>query len=177
MNEKRSTLGQSKLSSRTVIGIDLDNTLVCYDELFYSAARQQGLIKLRIPKSKETIRDTVRLLSQGEEKWTRLQAVVYGAQMGEAAAFEGSEDFLRHCSVRGSKTVIISHRRENFSPQMVVDFPPLMFFSNPRARKKSSAFVLSAARISSTILPRFLRNGISRAMSLNCSSRLTARMR
>ena len=112
MNEKRLTLGQSKLSSRTVIGIDLDNTLVCYDELFYSAARQQGLIKLRIPKSKETIRDTIRLLSQGEEKWTRLQAVVYGAQMGEAAAFEGSEDFLRHCSVRGAKIVIISHKTQ-----------------------------------------------------------------
>jgi hypothetical protein len=111
MNEKGLTSSQRGTSrGRTIIGIDLDNTLVCYDELFHSAARQEGLIERSTPKSKERIRDTIRLLSQGEDKWTRLQTIVYGPQMSGAETFEGSEDFLRHCSARGTRTLIISHK-------------------------------------------------------------------
>jgi len=99
-----------KSSGRTVIGIDLDNTLVCYDELFHLAAYQEGLIESSAPKSKERIRDAIRLLPRGESKWTRLQAIVYGPRMPGATAFEGSEKFLRHCSERGIKAVIVSHK-------------------------------------------------------------------
>src|SRR6476469_5200990 len=97
-------------SSRTIIGIDLDNTLVCYDELFHSVACQEGLIEAAAPRSKEHIRDSIRLLPQGENKWTRLQAIVYGVQMSGAIAFAGCEDFLRHCSERGTRAVIVSHK-------------------------------------------------------------------
>jgi len=97
-------------SGRTIIGIDLDNTLVCYDELFHSVACQEGLIEAAAPRSKEHIRDSIRLLPQGENKWTRLQAIVYGVQMSGAIAFAGCEDFLRHCSERGTRAVIVSHK-------------------------------------------------------------------
>ena len=89
MNEKRLRSRQPvKAPGRTLIGVDLDNTLVCYDELFHSVARQEGLIEPSAPKSKEQIRDAIRLLPQGESKWTRLQAIVYGAEMSGATAFE-----------------------------------------------------------------------------------------
>lgn len=111
MNEKRLTSSQSRKSpGRTIIGIDLDNTLVCYDELFHSAAHQEGLIELSSPKNKEIIRNTIRLLPQGESKWTRLQAIVYGPRMSAATEFEGSEDFLRHCTALGTRAVIVSHK-------------------------------------------------------------------
>ena len=111
MNEKRLTSSQSvKSPGRILIGIDLDNTLACYDELFHFAAHQEGLVELSQPKSKELIRDAIRLLPEGENKWTRLQAIVYGPRMSGATAFAGSEDFLRHCSARGTKTVIVSHK-------------------------------------------------------------------
>lgn len=111
MNEKRLTSSQSVQSpGRTLIGIDLDNTLVCYDELFHFAAHQEGLVELSEPTSKELIRDAIRLLPQGENKWIRLQAIVYGPRMSGATAFAGSGDFLRHCSARGTKTVIVSHK-------------------------------------------------------------------
>lgn len=93
-----------------VIGIDLDNTLVCYDELFHSAAHQEGLIEISVPRSKERIRDAIRLLPEGEMKWTRLQAIVYGPRMSGAATFDGSEEFLRHCAGRGTKAMIVSHK-------------------------------------------------------------------
>ena len=111
MNEKRLTSSQSvKSPGRTLIGVDLDNTLVCYDELFHFAAHQEGLVDLSAPRSKERIRDAIRLLPRGENKWTRLQAIVYGPRMSGATAFEGSEDFLRHCSEHGTKAVIVSHK-------------------------------------------------------------------
>lgn len=113
MSEKRLTSSQSVESSgRTLIGIDLDNTLVCYDELFHFVAHQEGLIELSSPKSKERIRDTIRLLPQGESQWTRLQAIVYGPRMSGATAFEGSEDFLRHCAASGTRALIVSHKTQ-----------------------------------------------------------------
>ena len=108
MNESKLT--RKRLATKCVIGVDLDNTLVCYDELFHFAAHQEGLIEWSAPKGKERIRDAIRLLPQGESKWTRLQAVVYGPRMSDAAAFEGSEIFLRHCSEQGTKAVIVSHK-------------------------------------------------------------------
>jgi hypothetical protein len=90
--------------------MDLDNTLVCYDELFHLAACEEGLIEPSLPKSKEKIRDAIRLLPDGENRWTRLQALVYGPRMGAAAMFEGAGDFLRHCAGEGVQTVIVSHK-------------------------------------------------------------------
>jgi hypothetical protein len=111
MNEKRLSSRQpAQIRGRTIIGVDLDNTLVCYDALFHSVARQEDLIESSAPRSKEQIRDAIRLLPQGESKWTRLQAIVYGAQMSGATAFEGSENFLRHCFTLGTKAVIVSHK-------------------------------------------------------------------
>jgi hypothetical protein len=110
MNENASTPSRNSGRNDRVIGIDLDNTLVCYDELFHAAACGEGLIESATPKSKEKIRDTIRLLPDGESKWTRLQAIVYGPRMSGADAFAGCEQFLRHCAQRGTKTLVVSHK-------------------------------------------------------------------
>jgi hypothetical protein len=110
MNEKASTRGWNPGRDDRVIGIDLDNTLACYDELFHAAACEEGLIESVTAKSKEKIRDAIRLLPDGESKWTRLQAIVYGPRMSGAIAFPGCEQFLRHCAKRGTKTLVVSHK-------------------------------------------------------------------
>jgi len=106
MNEKR----LRSTGEGIVLGIDLDNTLVCYDGLFHSTAHEEALIDPAAPKSKERIRDSIRLLPEGERKWTRLQAIVYGPRMSGATAFAGTEDFLRNCARRQVRTVIVSHK-------------------------------------------------------------------
>jgi hypothetical protein len=98
------------VSQTTVIGIDLDNTLACYDEIFHRAACQEGLIAPDVSQSKERIRDAIRLLPDGETQWTRLQAIVYGPRMSEARLFEGAAEFLRHCAANGVRTLIVSHK-------------------------------------------------------------------
>ncbi|MGD1083262.1 MAG: hypothetical protein ABSA47_00770 [Verrucomicrobiota bacterium] len=95
---------------KLVIGMDLDNTLACYDEMFHLAACEQGLIQPSLPKIKEKIRDAIRLLPDGENRWTRLQAIVYGPRMGDAALFAGAGDFLRRCAGARVRTVIVSHK-------------------------------------------------------------------
>jgi hypothetical protein len=93
-----------------VIGVDLDNTLVCYDGLFHMAACEERLIEPSLPKRKEAVRRAIRLLPEGEKKWTRLQALVYGPRMNGAALFEGAGDFLRHCARTRTPVKIVSHK-------------------------------------------------------------------
>ena len=93
-----------------VIGIDLDNTLACYDELFHRAACEAGLIEPSLAKSKAAVRDAIRLLPEGEAKWTSLQALVYGTRMNEAVMFAGADVFLEHCAGRCVEVRIVSHK-------------------------------------------------------------------
>jgi hypothetical protein len=93
-----------------VIGIDLDNTLVCYDDLFHRVACEEGLIEPSMPGDKQKIRDAIRLLPGGESRWTRLQTIVYGPRNHAATLFDGGDAFLRRCALARIRTVIISHK-------------------------------------------------------------------
>ena len=61
----------------TLIGLDFDNTLVCYDKLFHKTALERGLIDKSIPRNKIAIRDYLRSKDKDEE-FTLLQGEIYG---------------------------------------------------------------------------------------------------
>jgi len=42
------------------IGIDFDNTIVCYDQIFHEAAVERDLIQPNLPASKQVVRDALR---------------------------------------------------------------------------------------------------------------------
>jgi len=92
------------------IGIDFDNTLIDYTEVFVAAARQRGLIDERVGGSKRDVRDAIRRLPDGELTWQRLQGHVYGAGIGGARMFTGAGEFLRACRRRGAAVFIVSHK-------------------------------------------------------------------
>jgi hypothetical protein len=96
----------------THIGIDFDNTIVGYDEVFYRCALERGLITPGAGVSKSGIRDLIRALPRGNERWTGLQAEVYGERMAEAAFMAGAERFIRKCSGSGFRVSVISHKTE-----------------------------------------------------------------
>ena len=98
------------MHQKPLIGVDLDNTLACYDGLFHNAGLEEGLINEETPASKERIRDSIRLLPDGEQLWMRLQAIVYGPRMYQAKLFEGASDFLKSCAVNQVRAVIVSHK-------------------------------------------------------------------
>lgn len=92
------------------IGIDFDNTIVTYDRVFHKYALMAGLITTDVKKNKQAVRDAVRLLPKGNDKWTELQGLVYGKYMDEAEIMEGVEDFLNSCKKNSIKVSIISHK-------------------------------------------------------------------
>ena len=92
-----------------IIGVDFDNTLVCYDDLFYRAARERRLVEPDAPRSKQALRDQLR--GEGREnEWTELQGYVYGVYIRHAPAFDGAVDCLAQWFRRADGLAIISHK-------------------------------------------------------------------
>lgn len=94
------------------VGIDFDNTIVRYDHVFIEAARARGWVPADFTGSKKQLRDAVRLLDGGENKWQVLQAEVYGPRMEEALPFPGVLEFIQAARRRGFKLVIVSHKTQ-----------------------------------------------------------------
>jgi hypothetical protein len=94
------------------IGLDFDNTMICYDNVFLSAAKERGVVPIKFVGSKQQIRDTIRLRPDGEADWQKLQGYVYGRGLGRAEAFEGLGMFLKRARGAGDAIVVISHKTE-----------------------------------------------------------------
>jgi alkylhydroperoxidase family enzyme len=91
------------------IGIDFDNTIVCYDEAFYRAARERDLIPADVTPTKSGVRDWLRAAGR-EDDWTELQGHIYGARMELASVFSGVRDFMRAAREAGCEIGIVSHK-------------------------------------------------------------------
>jgi hypothetical protein len=91
------------------IGIDFDNTIVCYDRVFHLVAHEQGVIPEDLPKTKEKVRDHLRSVGR-EPVWTAMQGYVYGQRMADVAPFPGVLEFLRACREQGVEAFIVSHK-------------------------------------------------------------------
>ncbi|HLH98939.1 MAG TPA: hypothetical protein VKW08_27840 [Xanthobacteraceae bacterium] len=94
------------------IGIDFDNTLIGYDEVFCAAAQEHGLLDRGFIGTKQAVRDAIRLLPEGELAWQRLQGHVYGKAIGAAVMFDGVSAFLRRCRETQCEVFIVSHKTE-----------------------------------------------------------------
>jgi len=91
------------------LGLDFDNTIVSYDDLFHKVALDGGWIPPDTPVSKNSIRNHLRHMGQ-EDIWTEMQGYVYGARMAEAAAFAGVRECLVWAREQGIWTFIVSHK-------------------------------------------------------------------
>ena len=91
------------------IGIDFDNTIVCYDELFHRVCLEKGLITPDVPVNKSDVRNYLRRIGR-ENDWTEMQGYVYGARMSEASAYPGVLEFLTACRRRAVTVSVISHK-------------------------------------------------------------------
>src|SRR5580658_10161847 len=109
------------MTSRLRVGIDFDNTIIAYDDVFRAAATRAGLIEANFVGRKQALRDAIRLLPDGELAWQRLQGQVYGKGIGEATLVTGVTTFLRRCRAEGSTVVVVSHKTEygHFDPDRV----------------------------------------------------------
>ena len=93
----------------TILGLDFDNTLVCYDRLFYQLALEKNLIDETVPPKKIDIRNSLRSKNL-EDEFTILQGEVYGLHILRAEPAEGMIKALEEIHQRGIKMVLISHK-------------------------------------------------------------------
>ena len=92
-----------------LVGVDFDNTIVCYDQVVHRSAVEQGLIPESVTATKGHVRDYLRECGQ-EEAWIELQGHLYGKAIEDASAFEGATDFFMKCREEGIAVRIISHK-------------------------------------------------------------------
>ena len=93
------------------IGIDFDNTIVCYDPLFHVAALKKRLIPDSLATEKLAVRNYLRSRDR-EDDWTELQGDVYGTWIDLAKPFPGVVEFIKSSLAQGKSVVIISHKTE-----------------------------------------------------------------
>lgn len=100
------------MSRSLLIGIDFDNTIICYDRVFHKLALESGLIPHDLPARKIFIRNHLRQAGK-EELWTEMQGQVYGDKIIEAESYPGVADFLGYCKLKNIPTCIVSHKTKN----------------------------------------------------------------
>jgi len=91
------------------IGIDFDNTIVSYDNLFHKIALEEKLISLDFPKSKILIRNYLRKNNK-DELFTMIQAEVYGKRILEASPAPNVNLVIKQLINLGWDVFIISHK-------------------------------------------------------------------
>ena len=96
----------------TKIGIDFDNTIVFYDDLFHKIATEEKLIPSNFPTSKVLIRDYLRKKNK-DELFTLLQAEVYGKRILEASPAPNVDLVIKKIIDNGFDVSIISHKSLN----------------------------------------------------------------
>ena len=92
-----------------VLGLDFDNTLICYDGVFHKVAKERFLISETTPKDKISVRNHLRVIGQ-EDAWTELQGEVYGPRIHEGAIFDGALEAIKILMLAGVEICLISHK-------------------------------------------------------------------
>jgi len=94
------------------IGLDFDNTVARYDEVFAAEAKLEKLIPTTWKGTKKLLRDTLRTKEDGDLLWQKLQGRVYGPRMFQAKLYPGVAQFMLRCKHRGDDVFIVSHKTE-----------------------------------------------------------------
>jgi len=92
-----------------LIGLDFDNTIVCYDQAIAQLAEELFELPDEVPRTKLGLRDHLRANGR-ETEWTAFQGELYGPGMRYAQPFEGAITTMQQLVAAGHEIVIISHR-------------------------------------------------------------------
>lgn len=91
------------------IGLDFDNTIVCYDEAIALLAEKIFDLPKDVPLTKIGVRNHLRGAGR-EAEWTSFQGELYGPGMQHARPFDGAIATMQKLLDGGHELLIISHR-------------------------------------------------------------------
>ena len=92
-----------------IIGLDFDNTIVCYDQAIVKLSQSIPDLPSSISRTKLGLRDHLRATGR-EAEWTAFQGTLYGPGMEHAEPFDGALETMLKVVADGHRLVIISHR-------------------------------------------------------------------
>ena len=92
------------------IGIDLDNTIINYDNIFEKAAKNKNLVDENWCGRKENIKKEILKQKNGTLIWQFIQGEVYGDLIKNANLNTGVYQFILRALVNDCKIYIISHK-------------------------------------------------------------------
>ena len=91
------------------IGIDFDNTIVCYDETVQRASLILKGVPIGATNSKDGLKEF--LIQEGrEEDWTEFQGYLYGPGLSFARPFTGFLQTLQELKREGCEVFVVSHK-------------------------------------------------------------------
>ena len=105
-----------------VIGIDFDNTVVCYQKAYEKIASNLGIQATKGRSTRQLIKDHCFSKEKGNLKWTLTQGRLYGVHIQEAELFEGVLETIEHILKQGCEVRIISHKSIYSSVGEIYDF-------------------------------------------------------
>ena len=92
-----------------LIGLDFDNTIVCYDKAIERLADELFHPTSHLPRTKLALRDFLRQTNR-EHEWTAFQGALYGPGMAYAEPFEQALETMQALKDMGHSLCIVSHR-------------------------------------------------------------------
>lgn len=91
------------------IGLDFDNTIVCYDKAIALLAEELFTLPEDVARTKLGLREHLRGTGR-ESEWTAFQGQLYGPGMRYAQPFEDAVTTMQKLSAAGHTLTIVSHR-------------------------------------------------------------------
>ncbi len=94
------------------VGIDLDNTLICYDQAFLRVGKEEGLLPASFVGNKAAVKRALLAERPDGYLWESLQGLVYGRRIDAAMLFDGVAGFLGMCRDQAEIVAVVSHKTE-----------------------------------------------------------------
>lgn len=92
-----------------IIGLDFDNTIVEYEQLFSELGREMGYIDNESIITKEQVKKHIHK-HYSKEIFTELQGIIYGKEMMKSKPANNVVSSLKELKARGYELKIISHK-------------------------------------------------------------------
>ncbi len=96
------------------IGLDLDHTILEYLPLARRLAIEKDWLQESVGEEKQSIKQgLIRVAGspeEGEIRWQKIQALIFGERIHEARLFKGFEEFIRQARKQGCEVFIVSHK-------------------------------------------------------------------
>lgn len=154
--------------SKLHIGIDFDNTIVDYGNIFAERASSLGYLDSGVERIKNEVKKILKESDKGETKWGILQAEVYSEGIRGAIVMEGFGAFVEECRKLNFSLTIVSHKSKSnpFDPQRRNLRQPALNWMQTNRFFNENGFGFDLSQI---YFAETLEEKIAKIEALNCS--------